>query len=258
MCLGKRRMAPTVKNRETDLGRSAAGTSARTSGRLALLSWVLSTLFAAAALVIMFIGWSAEAPTSETMPVLNPVLLAAVFSTVGALIASRRSENLLGWLMCAEGLILALNALTDSYAVYALYSYPEPLPGAELAAWANVFTGNIGIFPFLLLLFPDGRLPSPRWLPVFWFVVGTTLVEVAFWAFAPGRFPGWPSAHPCHSANASSGLSTLSSVPSARHRPRSVWHGHGAWVTGHKRGPGLTETQPSSIGASFLLSYSLG
>jgi two-component system NarL family sensor kinase len=218
-------MAPTVKNRETDLGRSAAGTSARTSGRLALLSWVLSTLFAAAALVIMFIGWSAEAPTSETMPVLNPVLLAAVFSTVGALIASRRSENLLGWLMCAEGLILALNALTDSYAVYALYSYPEPLPGAELAAWANVFTGNIGIFPFLLLLFPDGRLPSPRWLPVFWFVVGTTLVEVAFWAFAPGRFPGWPSAHPCHSANASSGLSTLSSFPSARLRSRSAGRG---------------------------------
>jgi hypothetical protein len=56
-----------------------------------------------------------------------------------------------------------------------------------------VFTGNIGILSFLLL-FPDGRLPSHRWRPVVWLVVVTTLTEVAFWAFAPGRFLGWLSA----------------------------------------------------------------
>ena len=183
-------MAPTAKNRETDLGRSPVGTSARTARRLALICWVLSILFAAAALVIMFLGWSAEVPTHETMPVLYPVLLATAFSTVGALVASRRPENLIGWLMCATGLLSALNALAGSYAAHALYSYAEPLLGAALAAWANVFTGNIGILSFLLLLFPDGRLPSRRWWPVVWLVVGTMLAEVAFWAFAPGRFVG--------------------------------------------------------------------
>lgn len=187
-------MAPTAKNRETDLGRSATGTSIRTSGRLALIFWVLSVLCAAAALVIVLFGWSAEVPTHETMPILNPVLLAAVFSTVGALVASRRPENAIGWITCAEGLLLALNALAGSYAAHALYSYPEPLPGAALAAWANVFTGNISTLPFLLLLFPDGRLPSRRWQSVVCLVVGTTLAEVAFWAFAPGNFLGWPPA----------------------------------------------------------------
>ncbi len=188
-------MTHTVKNRETDLGRIAVGMSPRAARWLALSSLVLSLLFATAALAIMILGWSSEVPTNETMPVLNPVLLATVFSTVGALVASRRPENVIGWLMCATGLLLALNALADSYAAHALYSNPEPLLGGAFAAWANVFTGNIGIFPFLLLLFPDGRLPSRRWRPVVWLVIGTTLAEIAFWAFAPGRFLGWPSAN---------------------------------------------------------------
>lgn len=193
MSLGKWLMVPTAKNRETDLGRIAVGTSARAARRLALTSWVLSSFFAAAALAIMILGWSAKVPANETGPVLNPVLIATVFPTIGAVVASRRPENPMGWIMCATGLLFALNALAGSYAAHALYSNPEPLPGAALAAWANVFTGNIGIFPFLLLLFPDGRLPSRRWRPVVWLVVGTTLAEVAFWAFAPGRFLGWPS-----------------------------------------------------------------
>jgi signal transduction histidine kinase len=187
-------MAPIVKNEESDQRRSAVGTSARTAKRLALFSWVLSMLFAAAALMIMVLGWSAEVPTHATMPVLYPVLLASAQSSVGALIASHRPENLIGWIMCADGLLIALNALAGSYAAHALYSGSEPMSGAALAAWANVFTGNILLFPLLLLLFPDGRLPSRRWRLVVWLILGTLLAEIAAWAFAPGRFPGWPPA----------------------------------------------------------------
>ena len=166
----------------------------RTARRLALSSWGLSVLFAAAALAIMFLGWSAEVPIHETAPVLYPALLATAFSTIGALVASRRPENLIGWLMCAEGLLFALNALAGSYAALALYSGPEPMPGAALAAWANVWTGSIPLLPLLLLLFPDGRLPSRRWRPVVWLIIGSGLAEVAAWAFAPGTFSGWPPA----------------------------------------------------------------
>jgi len=171
--------------------------STRTAGRLAVFSWVLSVFFAAAALAIVFLVWSDEVPTHEMAPVFDPVLLATAFSTVGALVASRRPENLIGWIMYATGLLFALNALAGSYAAHALYSGSEPMPGAAFAAWANVFIGNVALLPLLpllLLLFPDGRLPSRRWRPVVWLIIGSGLTEVAAWAFAPGRFPGWPPA----------------------------------------------------------------
>ena len=187
-------MVQTTQNWETDPERRVGRMSTRTAGRLALSSWALSVVFAAAALVIMFFGWSAEVPAQETAPVLYPVLLATAFSTVGALVASRRPENLMGWLMCAEGLLFALNGLAGSYAAHALYSGPEPMSGAAVAAWANVLTGSLPLLPFLLLLFPDGRLPSRRWRPVVWLIIGSGLAEVAAWAFAPGTFSGWPPA----------------------------------------------------------------
>src|SRR5829696_918830 len=197
MGLGKRQMAPTANNLKTNPQRRVGRMSNRTAGRLALFSWVLSILFAAAALAIMFLGWSAEVPTHEMAPVIFPVLLATAFSAVGALVASRRPENLIGWIMCATGLLFALNGLAGSYAAHALYSGSEPMPGAAFAAWAIVFIGNLPLLPLLpllLLLFPDGRLPSRRWRPVVWLIVGSGLAEVAFWAFAPGEFLGWPPA----------------------------------------------------------------
>ena len=187
-------MAPTAHNRKTDPERRVGSMSNRTARRLAVFSWVLSILFAAAALAIMFLGWSAEVPAHEMAPVIFPVLLSTAFSAVGALVASRRPENLIGWIMCAMGLLFALNGLAGSYAAHALYSGSEPMPGAAFAAWANVFTGSIPLLPLLLLLFPDGRLPSRRWWPVVWLIIGSGLAEVAAWAFAPGSFPGWPPA----------------------------------------------------------------
>jgi len=197
MGMGKRQMAPTAHNRETDPERRVGRMSTRTAGRLALFSWVLSAFFAAAALAIVFLVWSDEVPTHEMAPVFDPVLLSTAFSAVGALVASRRPENLIGWIMCATGLLFALNGLAGSYAAHALYSGSEPMPGAAFAAWANVFIGNLPLLPLLpllLLLFPDGRLPSRRWRPVVWLIVGSGLAEVAFWAFAPGEFLGWPPA----------------------------------------------------------------
>ena len=187
-------MAPTAHNWETNLEDGTVGTSAHAARRLAFSSWVLSILFAATALAIMFLGWSAEVPPHETMPVLFPVVLATVFATVGALVASRRPKNSVGWIMCAIGMLFASNGLAGSYAAHALYSGSEPMPGAAFAAWANVWTGSIPLLPLLLLLFPDGRLPSQRWRPVVWLIIGSGLAEVALWAFGPGRFPGWPPA----------------------------------------------------------------
>ena len=56
------------------------------------------------------------------------------FSVVGALVASRRPDNPIGWIICAVGLTFALGSLSGEYATYALVTKPGSLPGGDLMA----------------------------------------------------------------------------------------------------------------------------
>jgi len=93
------------------------------------------------------------------------------FSVVGALIASHRPENLIGWIFLAVGFFYGLLTAGELYAIYALLTNPGSLPfGAELS-WMTEWIWAPGqglILVFLPLLFPDGRPPSRRWRPVGW------------------------------------------------------------------------------------------
>src|SRR5439155_1256887 len=102
------------------------------------------------------------------------------FSFVGALIASRRPENRMGWLFLGAGLLFALADGGSLYSNYGLAhpgSLPLPAMGEVLsdAAW---LPGIAMVGVFLFLLFPDGRLPSPRWKPLAVTVLAS--VSVAF------------------------------------------------------------------------------
>jgi signal transduction histidine kinase len=99
----------------------------------------------------------------------TPVLLA--FAAVGAIIASRRPGNPIGWLFLAEALGFALGVATDTYAKHATRAGVTP-PPATWAVWLGAILGELGLlFALALLLFPDGRLPSPRWRVVAWLIV---------------------------------------------------------------------------------------
>jgi signal transduction histidine kinase len=88
-----------------------------------------------------------------------------LYATLGALIV-RRAGNLIGWMLIGIGGAQAITWLASTYAVFGV-AHPGTLPAPELvgllAEWTfiPVFTG-IG---FMLLLFPSGTLPSPRWRP---------------------------------------------------------------------------------------------
>jgi hypothetical protein len=144
--------------------------STRVASWLAWSIWVFSALFAATALAITALSASAKVSFLEFGAAFNAVAIAAAFSTVGAVVASRRPGNPIGWIMCTMGLLFALSGLGDSYAAYALYSGSEQMPGAPFAAWVSTTTAAILAIPLLLLLFPDGRLPSRRWRRRLWTV----------------------------------------------------------------------------------------
>ena len=117
-------------------------------------------------------------------------VLALTYPTVGALVASRRPENPIGWIFLATGLIaLAFQGFALVYADYDLFVRPGSLPGTEYMAWFSqwialpfVVLGTV----LLLLLFPSGHLPSRRWQVVVWVMPASTpdrVPNTPFWGF---------------------------------------------------------------------------
>jgi signal transduction histidine kinase len=100
---------------------------------------------------------------------------------IGIVIASRRLENPIGWLLLAAGLALGLGGFSRAYALHALVADPGSLPGGRAVGWISnaIWPIPVGLLPFLFLMFPDGHLLSPRWRRVAWFA-GAVLVLILF------------------------------------------------------------------------------
>jgi hypothetical protein len=123
---------------------------------------------------------------------LDNTLNAVFYSTVGALVASRRPENLVGWLLCLFALSESVQLFGAEYAIYALLSRPNWLPAGEAMAWTSywILPVIIGLSVFYLLLFPTGLLPSRGWRPLAWLTVAFVFVGVISGAFSTGPVEG--------------------------------------------------------------------
>jgi hypothetical protein len=105
------------------------------------------------------------------------------FTIVGAVVASRRPTNPVGWISLAVGTLWMLNMVATYYILYGLRvaspgSVPYPVAVGSLAEWLGP-TAALLFGTFLILLFPDGRLPSSRWRPVAWLcgvVIASTII----------------------------------------------------------------------------------
>jgi hypothetical protein len=139
------------------------------------LAWSLAGLSVAIFLVIIvlyvFAHLSHEA--SSTGGVLSDLLFYGpflAFPIVGALIASRRPHNPIGWICLAVGLLWMLGGLSEQYTSYGIAkpgSVPYLATIVALIQWMWIIpVGLLGTY--LLLLFPDGMLPSSRWRPLAW------------------------------------------------------------------------------------------
>jgi signal transduction histidine kinase len=109
---------------------------------------------------------------------------------LGTLVALRRPHNPVGWLLLVIAVASSLQGVEDQYARFALLTHPGSLPGAVWAEWLGNFA-SIPIFPagavmWLLVLLPDGHLPSRRWRTLL--IAGAVDTAVLFLTatFAPG------------------------------------------------------------------------
>jgi hypothetical protein len=174
--------------------------TARTASRLAWGSSAATISLLGFAIVFGALTASpGAADAGGTSSLVASVVFVFAFATVGALVASRRPANPIGWIMCASGLAYAIGGVSVVY----VESFD---PGsadlgflATLALWVSSWVWMAGIAPivtFVLLLFPSGRLLSSRWKPVAVAAgAGTALVVVGI-ALNPGRFEDYAIENP--------------------------------------------------------------
>src|SRR5215217_7146414 len=161
--------------------------STRTAAWLAWSLWVLSIALTALALLLLALILSH--PHTHTFDDwLGSTLNAVFYSSVGAIVASRRPENLVGWLLCLWALSESISHFSAQYAIYALLAQPDSLPAGEAFAWVSswLLFIVIGFSVLSILLFPTGRLPSRRWRWVTWLTVAFVLVGAISGAFSSG------------------------------------------------------------------------
>jgi hypothetical protein len=163
--------------------------SARFATRLAWSLCVASLVLLGLTLLIAILARSTPVPEGATSWRGQAILAVGLAGApvLGALIASRRPDNPYGWLWLGFGLAWAILSCAGSYAEYAVASGRLPAPGTVAVAGGVVWVVGGALTPFLMLLFPDGRLPSSRWRFLVWTVLAAGAVSVVLGPFMPGR-----------------------------------------------------------------------
>ena len=164
----------------------------------AWLAWSLcavSLLLMALSMIIIVLGWSTTLPSGWSPWRDQAVFIVGVIGAplLGGLIASRRPENPYGWVWLGLGLSFALVVLAEPYAAYALVVEPGSLPAPRAVntvlglGWGMLIT----LMPFVLLLFPTGRLPSQRWRFLAWIVLaaGASMLPLGLLSLESGFGP---------------------------------------------------------------------
>jgi hypothetical protein len=185
---------------------------ATTSSRLAWSLWLLCLAVVAGGLLLgvanrpqapMYVYW------------FEGTLISPTFATLGALIVSRRPGNVIGWIFLLCGVGSSVQLLSGQYATVALLSEGSSyLPGGAVAAWLSTLAQLSVVFCglILILLFPTGRLLSPRWRFLAVFAGGVFVVWMISRALMPGPIEDFPSARNPFGVGAAAVLEVLDSI----------------------------------------------
>jgi hypothetical protein len=155
--------------------------SARVAG------WLIVPLYVAGVCTTYVLQRRAGLPSEH--PVEDVVLIVGfgAFAVVGSLLVAKRPTNLIGWILATVALMIAIFPAGGTYAAYVMATRGQPDALTVFAAWTQNWYWYVLLalaVIYLPLLFPDGRLPSRRWLPVAVLPGIGTLVTVVLGALA--------------------------------------------------------------------------
>ena len=153
--------------------------------------WGAAAVLSVATAVFTAMAWSDLQPVDRSLAWVQPVA-SLVYASLGVLVILRVA-NRIGWLLLGVGVVSAAQFATTMYALVAVVTHPT-LPAGELVGVISelLFLPLFVALSGMTLLFPDGRLPSPRWRPVAAVVLGVCAVEGVLFALAP-RTVGIPA-----------------------------------------------------------------
>lgn len=167
---------------------------------VAVLSWAL----AISSLVLLAV--SEASGVEGNLFHYQDAAVGLAFPALGWLVLRRLGSHPVGWILMAAGLSGSLGAFGEEYVTVGHELYPGFLPAVAAVAWIGSWTWAffVGLLPILLLVFPDGKLLSPRWRPVLWLaflppILAPLLLAVVTWdapieVLAGSEEPDFPGA----------------------------------------------------------------
>ena len=145
--------------------------------RVALGLAVLSTILTVVGLALVFANGVED--TNTFWPA--QVFVGIVYAWVGTRVVMKEPRNLVGWLLLVGAVLWATGLALAQYAWFAVFGPVHGLPGVSASAFIGSWIWDPGTFLFLIFLplfFPDGHLPSRRWVPVAWILIAIVSVAV--------------------------------------------------------------------------------
>jgi signal transduction histidine kinase len=161
----------------------------RTAARLAWTIWGLAVVLALGAEFLSVMDRSVARAVENGIFVGIFIAMGAV----GALVIGRQPSNAVGWILLTLAGMAGVAFFAGEYANHGTFVDPGSLPGMPWAWWLADFMW-VGLLSlpttFLLLLFPDGRVPSPRWRPFLWVVTTFVVTATLMFALDPMTYAG--------------------------------------------------------------------
>jgi hypothetical protein len=166
-------------------------------------AWVATVALVVMALILLAgngpapsFGRIAAAHGQRTVAAAAGALCTIAFASVGAAVVWHRRRHVVGWLFCLVGVALAVQAFATFYATHALVASPGSLGGGQVMGWVGTWVSAPALLCvplFCFLLFPDGRLPAPRWRLVAWLDGLLLAMSTVALAVRPGPLAVLPS-----------------------------------------------------------------